>query len=219
MSASLSELATAPGADEPSRGRRLRILVVDDEEVTRYGFRFTLGSQPWVARCLTCSSAAEALRLTWRYEPHVALVGSIVGDVSGFELCRTLLGDAPRLRVIVMSWGRPLPADEARRSGASGTVSKSWSAAALARAVASVGSGGTAFAADTQDTVATLSAREREVLRLIARGATNREIANELHLSHHTVKEHTSMLYRKLRARNRAEAVRRAQRLGYQLDR
>ena len=59
-----------------------------------------------------------------------------------------------------------------------------------------------------------LSDREREVLDLIASGATNREIAGELYLSPHTIKEHTSGLYRKLKVRNRAEAVQRAQRLG-----
>jgi two-component system response regulator DesR len=59
-----------------------------------------------------------------------------------------------------------------------------------------------------------LTDREREVLDLIARGSTNREIAGALFLSPHTVKEHTSSLYRKLRARNRAEAVQKAQRLG-----
>ena len=59
-----------------------------------------------------------------------------------------------------------------------------------------------------------LTGREREVLERVAGGATNREIAAELHLSPHTVKEHTSALYRKLDVRNRAEAVQRAQRLG-----
>ena len=59
-----------------------------------------------------------------------------------------------------------------------------------------------------------LTEREREVLSLIAAGCTNREIAEQLYLSPHTVKEHTSALYRKLSARNRAEAVQLAQRMG-----
>jgi DNA-binding CsgD family transcriptional regulator len=63
-----------------------------------------------------------------------------------------------------------------------------------------------------------LSAREREVLVLIARGATNREIAATLHLSPHTVKGHASSLYRKLDAKNRAEAVQRAQRFGLEAN-
>ena len=70
------------------------------------------------------------------------------------------------------------------------------------------------FAKTIEPGNAALSAREQEVLELVATGATNREIASQLHLSPHTVKEHTSALYRKLEARNRAEAVQRAQRLG-----
>jgi DNA-binding NarL/FixJ family response regulator len=68
--------------------------------------------------------------------------------------------------------------------------------------------------ADPQPAGPGLSPREQEVLELVATGATNREIAERLHLSPHTVKEHTSALYRKLQARNRADAVLRAQRLG-----
>jgi two-component system response regulator DesR len=72
----------------------------------------------------------------------------------------------------------------------------------------------TMFAPKTEQPEPLLTEREREVLELIAAGSTNREIAEKLYLSPHTVKEHTSVLYRKLHARNRAEAVRRAQRVG-----
>jgi len=77
-----------------------------------------------------------------------------------------------------------------------------------------VGLGMTMFAAKSDQPEPLLTDREREVLGLIAAGATNREIADALYLSPHTVKEHTSALYRKLQARNRAEAVQRAQRIG-----
>jgi ATP/maltotriose-dependent transcriptional regulator MalT len=80
--------------------------------------------------------------------------------------------------------------------------------------VREVGEGKTVFARGPSEPSAPLSARERDVLGLMAGGATNREIAASLHLSPHTVKEHTSALYRKLGVRNRAEAVRRAERLG-----
>jgi two-component system response regulator DesR len=72
----------------------------------------------------------------------------------------------------------------------------------------------TMFAPKSDQPEPLLSEREREVLELIAAGYTNKEIAEELYLSPHTVKEHTSALYRKLGARNRAEAVQRAQRIG-----
>jgi DNA-binding NarL/FixJ family response regulator len=82
------------------------------------------------------------------------------------------------------------------------------------RAVQMVGLGMTLFPPRARQPTTLLSEREREVLEAIAAGSTNREIAQSLYLSPHTVKEHTSALYRKLGARNRAEAVQRAQRLG-----
>jgi ATP/maltotriose-dependent transcriptional regulator MalT len=72
----------------------------------------------------------------------------------------------------------------------------------------------TVFAPDRDQPGTLLSERERQVLHLIAIGATNREIAERLFLSPHTVKDHTSALYRKIGARNRAQAILRAQRLG-----
>jgi ATP/maltotriose-dependent transcriptional regulator MalT len=72
----------------------------------------------------------------------------------------------------------------------------------------------TVFAPRQEQPSTPLSDREREVLTLMASGATNKEIAKRLYLSPHTVKEHTSALYRKLGVRNRAEAVQRAERLG-----
>ncbi|MGB8881906.1 MAG: response regulator transcription factor, partial [Solirubrobacteraceae bacterium] len=89
-----------------------------------------------------------------------------------------------------------------------------WDAARVAGAVRRVGLGMTSFPPKAEQPAPLLTEREREVLDLIASGSTNREIAERLYLSPHTVKEHTSVLYRKLRARNRAEAVQRAQRIG-----
>jgi two-component system response regulator DesR len=84
----------------------------------------------------------------------------------------------------------------------------------MVSAVRRVGLGMTLFPPKADQPEPMLSEREREVLALIAAGSTNREIAQRLYLSPHTVKEHTSALYRKLHARNRAEAVQRAQRIG-----
>ena len=93
-------------------------------------------------------------------------------------------------------------------------MQKDWPATDIANAVQMVGRGMTVFPPQEAPKGPALTAREREVLELIASGATNREIAGSLYLSPHTVKEHTSSLYRKLEVRNRAEAVQRAQRLG-----
>lgn len=194
--------------------RRLRVLVVDDHDVVHWGFRVMLGEQPWVERFLAARTSDEALALTRRYGPHVALVDLFLGTESGAEVCQRLRDASPVTRVLLISGAGRISAHAARAAGASGFVSKDWAAPDVARAVRMVGLGMTVFAPGDGSPVGLLSEREREVLDLVATGATNREIADALFLSPHTVKEHTSGLYRKLKARNRAEAVQKAQRLG-----
>jgi DNA-binding NarL/FixJ family response regulator len=196
--------------------KQLSVLVVDDHEVVQWGFRLLLTQQPWVERCLTARNSSEALELTRRYEPEVALVDLFLGDESGTELCETIRRESPRTRVLLISGAGRMSQAIARASGASGFVSKDWDADDVAKAVRMVGMGMTVFRPqrETAPAPAQLSAREREVLDLIATGATNREIADRLFLSPHTVKEHTSAVYRKLSVRNRAEAVRQAQERG-----
>ncbi|HEY1276538.1 MAG TPA: response regulator transcription factor [Thermoleophilaceae bacterium] len=197
-----------------SPDKRLRVLVVDDHDVVHWGFRLLLTEQPWVERCVSASSAQEALEMTRRYDPHVALVDLFLGEQSGAELCEAIRRQAPATRVLLISGAGWISPQAARAAGASGFVSKDWSANDVAMAVRMVGKGMTVFAPRSEQPAAPLSEREREVLTLMASGATNKEIAERLYLSPHTVKEHTSALYRKLKVRNRAEAVRRAERLG-----
>jgi two-component system response regulator DesR len=199
---------------ESARPRRLRVLVVDDHDVVHWGFRLMLTQQPWVERCLSARNAAEALALAQRYEPHVALIDLFVGEESGPEIAQQLREAWPATRVLLISGAGRISPGAARAAGADGFVLKDWPAADIARAVQDVGAGKSVFGADEKPSGVLLSEREREVLDLMAGGATNREIAGSLFLSPHTVKEHTSTLYRKLKARNRAEAVQRAQRLG-----
>jgi len=194
--------------------RRLRVLVVDDHDVVHWGFRVLLGEQAWVERCLAARTGAEALTLTRTFEPHVALVDLFLSGESGAELSKAIREASPSTRVLLISGsGRMSPA-AARAAGASGFVSKDWDATEVAAAVRRVGLGMTMFPPKADQPEPMLTERERDVLDLIATGSTNREIAERLYLSPHTVKEHTSALYRKLRARNRAEAVQRAQRIG-----
>jgi DNA-binding NarL/FixJ family response regulator len=201
--------AAATGAE-----RGLRVLVVDDHDVVHWGFRVLLGEQPWVARCQSARSGEEALALLPGLRPDVALVDLFLSGESGADVCASIRRASPETRVLLISGsGRMSPA-AARAAGASGFVSKDWEAREVARAVRAVGLGQTLFAPTSEQPAPLLSEREREVLDLIADGRTNREIAAVLYLSPHTVKEHTSALYRKLGARNRAEAVQRAQRVG-----
>jgi DNA-binding NarL/FixJ family response regulator len=172
----------------PVEQKRLRVLVVDDHDVVHWGFRLMLGQMQWVERCLSARTGSEAVAVCRRYEP------------------------APR--VLLMSGAGSISPRAARASGAVGFISKDSSATDIARMVRMVGDGMEVFTETANPAGPSLTDRESEILALIAGGATNREIAGTLYLSPHTVKEHTSTLYRKLGARNRADAVQRAQRLG-----
>jgi two-component system response regulator DesR len=194
--------------------RRLRVLVVDDHEVVQWGFRLFLSQQPWVERCLGARTRDEAIALARRYEPHVAVVDLFLGSASGAELCTELRTAWPGVRVLLISGAGRISAAAAKAAGASGFVSKDLDVTEIAGAVQMVGSGLTVFPPQTEHARTSLSDREREILGLLASGATNREIAGRLHLSAHTVKDYSRALYRKLEVRNRAQAVQRAERLG-----
>lgn len=194
--------------------RRLRVLVVDDHDVVHWGFKVLFTQQPWVERCLQAKDGEQALALARRYEPDVALVDLFVGSESGTEICRALRAEPKPPAVLIISGAGRLSMRAAQAAGAAGFVSKDWPSTDVVGAVRMVSRGMTVFRNEPEPTSASLSAREREVLELMASGATNREIAERLHLSPHTVKEHTSALYRKLEVRNRTEAVRRGQLLG-----
>ena len=195
-------------------GRKLGVLIVDDHDVVHWGFRLLFSQQPWVTRCLSARSMEEAIGHTRRFEPHVALVDLFVGEESGAEICERLRQETPAPKVLLISGAGRISPNAAKAAGASGFISKDWPAADIAGAVRMVGLGMTVFKPHESPAGPPLSEREREVLEAIAGGATNREIAGVLFLSPHTVKEHTSSLYRKLGARNRAEAVQKAQRIG-----
>src|SRR5580692_2724107 len=193
---------------------KLSVLVVDDHDVVHWGIRLMLTQQPWVDRCLSAHSGEEALALATRYRPHVALVDLFIGEESGAEICEQLRAAEPMTRVLLFSGAGEISPHAARAAGASGFAYKDWPARKIASAVRAVGLGATVFERHEQAGTLGLSERERSVLELMASGSTNPEIAAELHLSKHTVKEHTSAVYRKLGVRNRTEAVQRAQRLG-----
>jgi two-component system response regulator DesR len=190
------------------------VLVVDDHDVVQWGFRLLLERQPWVERCLAARDADEALRLAQEAQPQVALVDLFLGRHSGAEICDELLAASPETKILLISGAGRISPAAARAAGASGFVSKDWGAPDVLRAIRMIGLGMDVFEPEAEPAKVPLSEREREVVSLIAAGSTNREIAEKLFLSPHTVKEYTSGVYRKLGVRNRAEAVQRAQSLG-----
>jgi DNA-binding NarL/FixJ family response regulator len=192
----------------------LRVLVVDDHDVVHWGFRLLLERQTWVESCAAATDGEEALKRAGRLHPHVALVDLFLAGESGAEVAEELRRAHPEMKVLLISGAGRISPAVARAAGASGFVSKDWGAADVVRAVRMVALGQEVFAPAPDGEEVSLSPREREVVTHISQGSTNAEIARALYLSPHTVKEHTSAIYRKLGVRNRAEAVKAAQRLG-----
>jgi two-component system response regulator DesR len=192
--------------------RRLCVLVVDDHDIVHWGMRLVLVQQDWVERCVPAGSGDEAVDRAHRYGPHVALIDLFVGDESGTDIARRVRAAHPATRVLLVSGAGRISATAARAAGAAGFVTKDRSAAEIVDAIRRIGAGEDVF--DTAGARHRLTPRERQVLQGIAEGRTNAEIAAALELSPNTVKEHVSSMFKKLGARNRADAVQRAQGLG-----
>lgn len=211
---SYAAAADIAGGTEATGGRRLRVLLLDAHDLVHLGFKAMLASERWVERFIAAHDPDQAVELAGRFAPQVAVIDLAAANGSLAELCERIRAASPGTRVLLMSAGERISARSAREAGASGFVSKRRGARDIASAARVVGLGMTTFETDGARTRSLLSEREREVLELVAAGATNREIAARLFLSPYTIKDHTSSLYRKLGARNRAEAIARAQRLG-----
>lgn len=195
-------------------GRSLSLLVVDDHEIVAIGFRLLLGGQNWVKRCIHATGAQEALDLARRYEPNIAVIAIELSESSGLRLIDEINRLSPRTRTLVMSNGPHVSGQTLRSLGAAGFVSKLWPVQDTLAVIRAACLGLELASPSPPGTVANLSNREHDVLTRIALGATNREIAEELYLSPHTVKQHASAAFKKIHAKNRTDAVDRARRLG-----
>jgi DNA-binding NarL/FixJ family response regulator len=192
-----------------------RVLVVDDHEIVGAGLRTLLGRQDWVARCLVATDGGTAAELARRYDPHVALVDVFIGAESGLDVCAALREQSPQMRIALMSGLGRVSRPVALATGARGFFLKDWPADCIVEALRHVSEGRTVFPRPSEAAPAhPLSSRELDVLQQLVRGLSNREVASVLYLSRHTVKQHTSSMYRKLGVRNRTEAASRARLLG-----
>lgn len=192
----------------------INVLIVDDRDLVQWGLRFLLSQQAWVQDCRSARNAAGALELAERYEPHLAVVDLALGLDPELSIVWRLRVACPHLRALLTSPGGSLAAASARHLGASGCVSKSAGTAELVRAMRRVAHGGEYFGCAGERQISRLTVREHEVLELVASGLTNREIASKMQLASDTIKQHTQAVYRKLKARNRTEAVVLAERMG-----
>lgn len=199
---------------------RLRLLVVDDHPVVRDGLLAMLGTQPDFEVVGEAASGAEALTVAAALTPDVVVLDLRLPEPSGATLIRLLRERLPELKVLVLTThdtdADVLPAIEA---GAIGYLLKDAPREELFRAVRAAAREETVLSPSVAARLVnrvrapeparpgTVSAREREVLALVAQGKGNREIAAALHISEATVKTHLLHLFAKLDAPDRAAAV------------
>jgi DNA-binding NarL/FixJ family response regulator len=190
-------------------------LVVDSHEPSRLGLGLVLRRAPWVRRIHLAAGSEEAAVLAGRHHPDVALLDvSETGPLSGGVVAR-LREAHPGIQVVLSSRCRTSLGAPPASLGALGFVPAGTPTEGVLEIVRAALITGEpvepAPAALAVDGLAGLSEREREILGLLSTGATNREIAERLHLGPDSVKKSATALYRKLGVRNRTEAAQRAE--------
>lgn len=203
----------------------VRILLVDDHAVLRSGLRLLLEREEGLEPVGEAGSAEEALRSLPRLTPDVVVIDVEMPGMGGIEGVARIVERAPEARLLVLSMHDQ--ARDVRRAfdaGAHGYLPKAAADEDLVRAIRAVSSGeryvhpslGAALAAPVADAgpLDDLTTREREVLRLLAFGHTNQEIADRLVVSVRTIESHRAHVMAKLRVTTRAGLVREALRAG-----
>jgi DNA-binding NarL/FixJ family response regulator len=208
----------------------IRVVVVDDQAVIRTGLRTMLEHETDLTIVGEASNGAEAVDLVARARPDVVLMDVRMPEVDGIEATRRILAaEAPPAVLVLTTFDDDEYVFGALRAGAAGFLLKDAGADVLVAAVRTVATGDAlvdpsvtrrlverwvALEASSAPTprpvpaaVGTLSAREREILVGLARGRTNRELADDLIVSEATVKTHVSNLLTKLGVRSRVHAV------------
>jgi two-component system response regulator NreC len=200
----------------------VRVLIVDDHAVVRAGLRLLVDTENDLETVGEAGSAREAIFEARTLEPDVVLMDVVMPDQSGLEVVPQLLHEHPQTNVLVLSMqDDPRYVREAFAVGAKGYVLKEAADSELVAAIREVARGGRyvhpelgarLVAAETEERRRAeedpLSEREREVLRLLALGHTNQEIAKQLYISVRTAETHRAHIMQKLRLSSRAELVR-----------
>ncbi len=210
----------------------IRVLIADDQRVVREGLNLLLGLLPGIQVVGAACDGEEAVRLAASLSPDVVLMDLRMPRCDGVEATRRLRRDCPNCRVVVLTtYADDRSVVEALRAGARGFLTKDAGAEEIQLAIEAVVRGGAAIDPAVQhhlvDAVTSerrpaqapagpdgLTAREAEVLTLIAEGLSNAEIAARLVVGETTVKSHINHLFMKTGARDRTQAVMYAYRHG-----
>jgi two-component system response regulator NreC len=207
--------------------KNIRILLVDDHTVVRKGIHMILSAQPDMEVVAEAKNGLEAVVEAEKTQPDVVIMDVNMEGLNGIEGARRISVISPRSRVLALSMHRDaVYVREMLRAGAKGYLVKDADDDALLDAVRAVARGEAYLSPSVADAVLTdyrkhvtnpmdlLTAREREVLQLIAEGKTNKDIAKQLSLSVYTVEAHRSRLMEKLNLHSTGDLVRFAIRNG-----
>jgi DNA-binding NarL/FixJ family response regulator len=201
----------------------IRVLIADDQNLVRAGFRLILGEEEDLEVVGEARDGVAAVRLAREEHPDVVLMDVRMPELDGIEATRRIVVDEASPRVLVLTtFGLDEYVVEALRAGASGFLLKDAPEDQLLAGIRVVADGGSLFAPAVTRTllerfvttkttpvpgIEDLTSRELEILRLLARGLSNAEIADVLVLSDHTVKAHVAHILTKLDLRDRTQAV------------
>lgn len=197
---------------------KIRVFIVDDHPLIRNGLAVMIDAEDDLERVGEAGSGEEALRMLPALAPDVVLMDQVMGGIDGIETTEMLKKQLPDTKfVILTSLVEPALVRRAIGSGAKGFLLKTASAHELVAAIRNVHAGRRVLDAEATDSLFDtrsvsslgddLTARERELLALMARGYNNQEIASELSIGLPTVKFHVSNIFAKLEVDNRIDAV------------
>jgi DNA-binding NarL/FixJ family response regulator len=202
----------------------IRVLVADDQSMVRAGFRMLLGGEGDIEVVAEARDGHEAVEKAARFRPNVILMDIRMPELDGLEATRRILAADELARILILTtFDLDEYVYEALSAGASGFVLKDDPPEQLIAAVRTV-AGGEALLSPTitkrvirqftriprptpPEELSELTTREHEVLRLVARGLSNAEIAEELYITDTTVKTHVTHVLQKLNLRDRVQAV------------
>jgi DNA-binding NarL/FixJ family response regulator len=202
----------------------IRVLVADDQSMVRAGFRMLLAGEEDIEVVAEASNGLEAVHKAGRFDPGVILMDIRMPELDGLEATRRILAADSEARILILTtFDLDEYVYEALRAGASGFVLKDDSPEQLIGAIRTVADGDALLSPTITKRVIQkfarmprpappkeldeLSEREQEVFRLMARGLSNGEIADELYISETTVKTHVTHILQKLGLRDRVQAV------------
>ena len=204
-----------------SAPRPITILIADDHPMLREGVAAVLQLQPDMQLVGEASTGAEALDLFRRLRPDVTLMDLQMPDMNGIAAIEAIRQEAPNAKVVVLTtYDGDVQAVRALRAGAAGYLLKASLRRELIDAIREVHAGRKRISANTAEKIAIhaaddrLSEREIEILRLVAEGSQNKQIAWKLSISEQTVKAHLKSIFGKLDVADRTHAVTLALRRG-----